>query len=159
MQQQALDEYHAKEKSQLEAQRRKEEQEAARQFREEEQARLEERRRIYELARNDLTLSQGMDQAKLKAEWKQYTQDRLAVKTESDRAQIPANDHDQSAETTSSEAPETQADPIKPEFDEAASSSSEQIADDESQRIDAYLENRDQQHGQDQGHSNDNDRE
>lgn len=100
MQQQELVGCHAKEKAQLESQRRKEEQGAARQCRVKEQSKLQERRLIYQRDRNDLALSQGMDKAKLKAEWKEYTKDRLAVKTEGNRdpQMTKGNNQDQAKE-------------------------------------------------------------
>lgn len=120
MQQQALDEYHAKEEARLETQRRQEEQEAARRHRAEEQARLEERRRLYTLARNDMTLSQDMDNAKLKAEWNEHAKNRLAVLAEGERERKNTNDQEQKTEAPDNAAPpETQSEPLKPEFDHA----------------------------------------
>jgi relaxase-like protein len=145
MQQQALDEYHAKERAQLEAQRRKEQQEAARQLRAEEKARLGERRRLYTVARNDLTLSQNMDRAKLKAEWSEYAKDRRVVMDEESREQHPTKKID------------NQTEPLKSEFDAAAQATPDPSQDEESGRLDIFLDNQDQQPNQDKNHECDRD--
>lgn len=146
MQQQALDEYHAKEKSQLEAQRRQEQQAAAKQLRNEEQRRLEERRRFYELARNDLVLAQDMDRAKLKAEWREFTNKRCVAMEE--------DAHDKCL----SQEPDGPPEKLKDEFERVNPTPADPETNDERGRIDEFLSQKDRPRGHDQGHANDNDR-
>ena len=158
MQQQALDEYHSKEQSRLETQRRQKEEEAARQHRADEQARLEERRRLYTLARNDLTLSQDMDKAKLKAEWNEYAKDRLAVKSEGEREVKNTNDQEQKTEAPGITAPpETQSEPLKPEFDQVSRPPAEQTGEDDRRALESFLEKNEQQNSPDQDQGSDRD--
>lgn len=143
MQQQALDEYHAKEIARLDAQRRQEQQAAAKQLKNEEQQRLEERRRLYEFARNDMMLAQDMDRAKLKAEWREYENKRRAAMEEDGQGQRPTIEPDQQPEK------------LKDEFDRVSPPPPAEQSDDEHRRIDAFMG---QNHASRPDHTNGNDR-
>lgn len=74
--------HHARELGELRGQRTADERAAGRDIRSDADTRLEDLRQEFKEQRNDLILEQGMDQAKLKAEWKQLDHDRQAVEAE-----------------------------------------------------------------------------
>lgn len=86
LQQRDIEKHHGREQAELRGARHREETEARREVRMDEGFRLDSLRQKYHEQRNDLILEQGMDQAKLKAEWKQLDQDRQAAEVEDERA-------------------------------------------------------------------------
>lgn len=85
LQQRDIEKHHAREQSALRGARSREESLARREVRMDEGFRLDDLRQKYHEHRNDLILKHGMEQAKLKAEWKQLDQDRRAVEAEDQR--------------------------------------------------------------------------
>ena len=85
MQQRDIEKHHGREQSELRGERHRDELEARREARTDEGFKLDDLRQSYHEKRNDLILEQGMDQAKIKAEWKQLDQDRRAVEVEDER--------------------------------------------------------------------------
>jgi hypothetical protein len=81
-----IEKHHGREQSSLRGEQRREELDARRELRTDEGFKLDELRQKYHQARNDLILEQGMDQAKLTAEWKQLDRDRLATEIEDERS-------------------------------------------------------------------------
>ena len=82
MQLKDIQKHHTRELGELRRQRTGEERAAGRDIRSQADTRLEDLRQGFKEQRNDLILEQGMDQAKLKAEWKQLDHDREAVEAE-----------------------------------------------------------------------------
>lgn len=93
MQEQQLDNYHKHERGQLNGQKKAREAEATREIRMDEGLRLDSLRQKYHEQRNDLLLTQGMDQAKNNAEWNQHARDGQAIQAEDLRGRVPANDN------------------------------------------------------------------
>jgi len=86
MQQKQLDNVHKHELGQLRGERAGEERKATKAVRLKEAGRIDELRTEYKQQRNDLLLTHGMNNAKLKAEWQEVAKDRLAVRIEDERA-------------------------------------------------------------------------
>lgn len=86
LQERDIEKHHARERSELNGQRSAEERAAALGARTDEGFRLDDLRQKYYEQRNDLILKHGMEQAKLKAEWKQLDHERRTVESEDERA-------------------------------------------------------------------------
>ena len=86
LQRQQLEALHASEQRDLAGQRTRAKQAATAKLRSHEHGQLDELRSTYLQERSDLLLAQGMDKAKLRAQWKQLRQDRLATMVEDERA-------------------------------------------------------------------------
>ena len=86
MQLRDIEAFHKREMGELRGRRRGEERRAANEIRAVAQAKLEDLRDTYMRDRGDALLEQAMDKAKLKAEWRQLTQDRRAALAEGGRS-------------------------------------------------------------------------
>lgn len=134
MQKAELEKKHARELRRIRGQRTQEARAVARPIRERVNNAIEALRGTYSLARDELFLTQAMDKAKLKADWREYDKQRRAV-----RAQWR---HSQAAKADPRQKPATP--PVKDAFTRAAESAlQKEVSDgeDEKQRkIDAKRE-------------------
>jgi|GEM_PF-776803 len=96
MQLRDIEKHHTRELGDLRGARTAEERAIGRDVRSEADTRLEDLRQQFTEQRNDLLLEQRMDQALLKAEWKQLDRDRSAVEIEDRRKSVPQVDSDRS---------------------------------------------------------------
>ena len=97
LQQRDIEKHHQREQGELRGARHREDEEARRKVRMDEGFRLDDLRQKYYQQRNDLMLRQDMEKAKLKAEWHQLEQDRLAVAAEDARSRKIAMAQEQQA--------------------------------------------------------------
>ncbi|MEL7087319.1 MAG: relaxase/mobilization nuclease domain-containing protein [Planctomycetota bacterium] len=86
LQEQQLESVHRREKGQLNGQKTAAEREATQALRSQEAGRLDELRGGYGQERGDLLLTQGMERAKLKAEWHEHKKAQLSIEIEDERA-------------------------------------------------------------------------
>ncbi len=150
LQQKDIEDFHAKEQQQMKIEIRKAGQAAARDHRSQEQARLDEKRRLFEIARNDLLLQHDMNKAKLKAEWNEHTLFRDAAASEDERVRelrsqenqnqrknTPSGDKSASgpsvkppnSQAVNKPAPPPKHESLKPEFEQAAVPPAQQMDD------------------------------
>ncbi len=99
LQQRNIEKHHAREQRELNGEHGRTKRQAAQAIRADEQLKLADHRDQFEIQRNDLILTHDMEQAKLKAEWKQLQNDRVAIEEEDGRPlevkQLPAKEKDQ----------------------------------------------------------------